>query len=77
MTRKFIIRPLANYCRFCKNTEEPTYKKWEVLSHYITERGKIMSKARSGLCSSHQRMIAVEIKRARHLSLLPFSVRPL
>ncbi|MFA6446600.1 MAG: 30S ribosomal protein S18 [Candidatus Paceibacterota bacterium] len=75
--RRIIIRPMANYCRFCKLKEEPTYKKWEVLSQYISERGKIAPKARTGFCATHQRHIAREIKRARHLALLPFLVRPL
>lgn len=75
--RKIIIRPMANYCRFCKNEEEPSYRKWEIISQYISERGKIASKQRTGLCSTHQRALAQEIKRARHLALLPYVVRPL
>lgn len=75
--RKIIIRPMASYCRFCKNNEEPSYKKWEVLAHYISERGKISPKARTALCSTHQRHMAREIKRARHLALIPYMVRPL
>ncbi|OGK50286.1 30S ribosomal protein S18 [Candidatus Roizmanbacteria bacterium RIFCSPLOWO2_01_FULL_40_14] len=55
----------------------PDYKKWEVLSNFISERGKIYPGARTGLDAKTQRRLTREVKRARHLALLPFVVRPL
>lgn len=70
-------RPVPTDCRFCKGDEKPTYKKWEVLSTYLSERARIFPKTRTGLCAAHQRKVTQEIKRARHLALLPFMVKPL
>jgi len=54
----------------------PSYKKWEVLSHFITERGKIMPRTRTGISARMQRKLSREVKHARHLALLPFVVKP-
>jgi len=59
-------------CPFCVNKSEPVYKDSEILSKFITERGKIMPRAYSGVCAKHQRHLSLEIKRARHLGLLPY-----
>jgi small subunit ribosomal protein S18 len=69
------IKPCPKNCYFCINKLEPDYKNPEVLKNYLSERGKIIGKDRTGLCSKHQRRLAVEIKRARFLGLLPFVVR--
>lgn len=53
----------------------PDYKNWEGLRPFITDRGKIISRGRTGVCAKHQRKLAREIKRARHLALLPFVAR--
>ena len=66
-----------NVSRYFKEGEMPDYKKWEVLSNFITERGKIMPRTRTGMNAKMQRRLTREIKRARHLALLPFVVRPL
>lgn len=50
----------------------PDYKEATTLRRFMTERGKIVSRGRSGVCAKHQRKLAREIKRARHLALLPF-----
>jgi len=44
-----------------------------MLQRYITERGKIQPRRATGLCARHQRGIALAIKRARHLALLPYT----
>lgn len=41
----------------------------------MTDRAKILPRSVSGVCLKHQRMLAREIKRARHLALLPFQAR--
>ncbi len=69
------IRPVAKDCPFCRQSFEPDYKETNTLTRYLSERGKLLSQARTGLCSKHQRRITQEIKKARHVALLPFVVR--
>ncbi len=69
------IRPVARNCQFCANKTVPDYKDPGTLAKYMTERGKVLGQARSGVCSKHQRGLTVAIKRARHVALLPFIVR--
>lgn len=59
-------------CVFCKKKTEPDFRKIEVLNHYISDRGKIVGRGRTGICQKHQNRLAREIKRARHLALLSF-----
>ena len=68
-------RPVAKNCPFCANKNEPDYKDVGVLQKYNTERGKLLGRARTGVCAKHQRAITSEVKRARLLALLPFIVR--
>jgi small subunit ribosomal protein S18 len=76
MQRRLIKqKPVKRNCEFCHNHTEPSYRRWEDLKKYLTERGKILGKDRDGLCSKHQRDLAVAIKRARFLAFLPFIVR--
>ena len=48
------------------------YKDDKLLSRFLTERGKILPRRLSGITARHQRQIAVAIKRARYLALLPY-----
>jgi len=48
------------------------YKDDRALSRFLTDRGKILPSRLSGMCSRHQRQLAVAIKRARELALLPY-----
>ena len=59
-------------CFFCKTKIEPDYKDPIGLKKFTTERGKILPKAKTGVCSKHQRWLGTQIKRARYLSLLPY-----
>ena len=59
-------------CAFCKGNTQPAYKDVAVLSGYVSERGRLLGKDRTGVCSKHQRRLTREVKRARHLALLPF-----
>jgi len=45
------------------------------LRRYMSSFGKIVSRKRSGVCSSHQRMLGTGIKRARFMALVPYSVQ--
>ena len=63
-------------CRFCLDKNlKVNYRDIQVLGNYITERGKILPRRITGTCSKHQRDISRAIKRARILSILPFSVK--
>lgn len=63
---------MKNDCFFCQKKIDPTYKDIEILNKHISDRGKILSKSKTGLCQKHQKRIAKAIKRARHLSLLSY-----
>src|SRR5579885_1321784 len=61
-------------CRFCADkTLKVDYKDVRTLSGFITEGGKIVPSRTSGNCAKHQRQLAIAIKRARVIALLPFS----
>ncbi len=61
-------------CRFCSNKEiYIDYKDEKKLIRFTSEQGKIIPKRITGTCSKHQRQLAMAIKRARHLALLPFA----
>ena len=69
--KKRIIKVPRN-CLFCKEGKEPNFTDVAALSKYISERGRIIGKDRSGVCAKHQRKLAVAIKRAREVALIPF-----
>jgi small subunit ribosomal protein S18 len=60
-------------CYFCKEkVDEIDYKNANQLRRYISEKGKIRSRRITGACRRHQRQVAVAIKRAREMALLPY-----
>lgn len=65
---------VKKFCMFCKEVSKPTYTDSAILKRYLSDRAKIIPKQRSGVCAKHQRALAREIKRARELALLPFSL---
>ncbi len=66
--------PKRKICSFCTNkAEEIDYKDPIKLRRYISDRGKIESRRKTGTCAKHQRTLAIAIKRARHLALLPYA----
>ena len=60
-------------CVFCKGKMEPGYKNYQEISRFVSDRGKIVSSSRSGICAKHQRKLSIAIKRARHLGLFQFA----
>ncbi len=50
-----------------------SYKNPSTLSRYVTEQGAILSREETGLSQKQQRRLSTEIKRARHLAMLPFT----
>lgn len=60
-------------CGFCVDKlEYIDYKDTVKLRKFLTERGKIMPRRMSGVCAKHQRELAIAIKRARVVALLPY-----
>ena len=60
-------------CKFCVDkVASIDYKDIRTLEKFVTERGKIMPRRMSGVCAKHQRDLAVAIKRARIVALLPY-----
>ena len=65
--------PRRKVCSFCKDKVEAIdYKDPSKLRNYISDRGKIQPRHTTGTCAKHQRILALDIKRARHLALLPY-----
>ena len=61
-------------CRFCADkTAVLNYRESKTLRLFISETGKITPRRISGTCAKHQRKLASEIKRARHIALLPYA----
>ncbi len=71
--RRKIVAPKD--CYFCTEKKNPTFADVSSLQRYITERGKIMGRVRTGICAMHQNDLTLAIKHARHLALLPFVIR--
>jgi len=60
-------------CKFCADKVTGIdYKDIRTLEKFVTERGKIMPRRMSGVCAKHQRDLAIAIKRARVVALLPY-----
>ena len=60
-------------CHFCKDTVTVVeYKNVNQLRRYISEKGKIRNRRITGACRRHQRQVAVAVKRAREVALLPY-----
>ena len=60
-------------CRFCADSGLiMDYKDPKSLTHFITERGKIIPRRISGTCAKHQRILMRAIKRARTIAILPY-----
>ena len=65
--------PRRKFCSFCTGSIEAIdYKDPSKLTRFISDRGKIEPRRKTGTCAKHQRVLAVAIKRARHLALLPY-----
>jgi len=59
-------------CYFCKEGKDPDYKEVPVLEGFLSERGKILARSKTGVCSKHQKRLSRAVKRARFLALLPY-----
>lgn len=71
MARNFRRR---KYCRFtAEGITEIDYKDLELLKQYVSETGKIVPSRITGTSARYQRQLAIAIKRARFLALLPYT----
>jgi small subunit ribosomal protein S18 len=60
-------------CYFCKEKiDEVDWKNYNQLRRYVSEKGKIRSRRITGTCRRHQKQVAVAVKRAREMALLPY-----
>ncbi len=72
--RKFFRR--KKVCKFCvEKIDAINYKDVRLLGQFVAERGKIIPRRLSGVCTPHQRRVSAAIKQARNIALLPFSAR--
>jgi small subunit ribosomal protein S18 len=71
-----VRRGRPKVCMFCaERAEWVDYKDLTVLRRFINDRGRIKTRGATGACAQHQRDVAVAIKTARELMLLPYVVR--
>jgi small subunit ribosomal protein S18 len=71
-----VRRGRPKVCLFCAHhTEWVDYKDINILRRFVNERGRIRPLGATGTCRQHQREVAVAIKTARELALMPYSVR--
>lgn len=70
-SRRFVVKPKV--CAFCSENIQINYKDIATLKRYISDRAKIEPRRRTGVCAKHQRQLAMAIKRARFLALLPYT----
>jgi small subunit ribosomal protein S18 len=69
--RKFIVKPKV--CMFCADKTPIDYKNGTLMARFVSDRGKIVPRRRTGVCAKHQRSLAQAIKRCRYLAMLPSS----
>jgi small subunit ribosomal protein S18 len=60
-------------CFFCsQNLKQIDYKEIGLLRRFVSSQMKIIDPKHTGVCASHQRLLAEAVKRARYLALLPY-----
>jgi small subunit ribosomal protein S18 len=75
MAKPPVRKPKKKVCVFCKdkNSQQIDYKDTTLLRKYISDRGKIRARRVTGNCSQHQRDVAIAVKNAREVALLPYT----
>ncbi len=72
--RKFFRR--KKVCKFCtEKIDAIPYREVRLLQQFVAERGKIVPRRLTGVCTTHQRKLTRAIKQARNIALLPFAAR--
>ncbi len=63
-------------CKFCtEKIDAISYRDVRLLQQFVAERGKIVPRRLTGVCTTHQRRLTRAIKQARNIALLPFAAR--
>ena len=65
--------PRRKVCAFCTEKAAIDYKDVARIKRFITEKGKILPRRQTGTCAKHQRELAIAIKRARYMALIPYT----
>jgi small subunit ribosomal protein S18 len=66
--------PRRKVCIFCvEHAKDIEYKDVGLLRRFVSDRGKIEPRRKTGTCAKHQRRLTIALKRARHIALLPFT----
>ena len=72
--RKFFRR--KKVCKFCvEKIDAISYRDVRLLQQFVAERGKIVPRRLTGVCTRHQRKLSAAIKQSRNIALLPFAAR--
>jgi small subunit ribosomal protein S18 len=72
--RKFFRR--KKVCKFCtEKIDAISYRDVRLLQGFVAERGKIVPRRLTGVCTRHQRRLSTAIKQSRNIALLPFAAR--
>ena len=72
--RKFFRR--KKVCKFCtEKIDAIPYRDVRLLQQFVAERGKIIPRRLTGVCTRHQRKLSLAIKQSRNIALLPFAAR--
>jgi small subunit ribosomal protein S18 len=72
---EYVRQPRKKYCQFCKDDVKIIdFKDINLLRKYMTDRGKIKPRRVTGVCTQHQHKLALAIKRAREMALVPYAV---
>jgi small subunit ribosomal protein S18 len=63
-------------CKFCtEKIDAISYRDVRLLQGFVAERGKIVPRRLTGVCTTHQRRLTRAIKQARNIALRPFATR--
>ena len=75
MAKPPVRKPKKKVCAFCKDKSASLidYKDTTLLRKFISDRGKIRARRVTGNCVQHQRDVAVAVKNAREVALLPYT----
>jgi len=72
--RKFFRR--KKVCKFCtEKIDAISYRDVRLLQQFVAERGKIIPRRLTGVCTEHQRLLSRAIKQSRNIALLAFAAR--